>query len=94
MPRMPDAVYFAQRAEEEHAAKVAAADEGARLAHRQLERAYEALAASAQRDRPAPFRRPGHAPRHDPAPQSTAPAAELWVGWEYGTRDEEGSATR
>ncbi len=49
-----DAVYFARRAGEAHAAKIAAVDGGARLAHAQLEMAYTALVAAHEADLPAP----------------------------------------
>jgi hypothetical protein len=91
---MPDAIYFAQRAEESHAAMVAAADEGARLAHKQLECAYEALASSARHDRAAPYRRPGYGPRHDPAPRAKAPPADVPSGDAIARWDDEGGATR
>jgi len=94
MPRMPDAVYFAQRAEESHAAMIAAADEGARLAHRQLECAYEALAAAARHERPAQFKRPGYAPRHDPAPRTPAFAVDLSQGEGSRPQDDKSGAAR
>jgi hypothetical protein len=92
---MPDAVYFAQRAEESRAAMLAATDEGARLAHRQLQCAYEALAAAAARhESPALFTRPGYAPRHDPAPRAPAFAVDLSQGEGSRLRDDKNGVAR
>ncbi|HMI19913.1 MAG TPA: hypothetical protein VK533_10240 [Sphingomonas sp.] len=49
MPRT-DITYFTRRTAESHAAKIAAVDDGARLAHKQLETAYTALVLSSERD--------------------------------------------
>jgi hypothetical protein len=49
-----DITYFTRRTAESHAARIAAVDDGARLAHKQLETAYTALVLSSERDAAAP----------------------------------------
>jgi hypothetical protein len=55
-----DITYFTRRTAESHAAKIAAVDGGARLAHKQLETAYAALVRSSERDKAAQPEIPSH----------------------------------
>jgi len=56
MPPGSEAAYFANRADQSRAARAASSDAGARLAHSQLETAYEALASRPPAFEPDPFR--------------------------------------
>ncbi|WP_174274611.1 GNAT family N-acetyltransferase [Sphingomonas bacterium] len=70
MPFAAEKVYFMRRARQSHAAMLAAADGGARLAHRQLESAYEGKADSLDRKMLALAR--GPLPAQDQAPPKPA----------------------